>query len=234
MTMELEARLERLAADQSSGATDLAIEATRVALAWTGDLAPLVTRLRSMHRAIAAVANVAAAVERGDDLARLLASLREGNRRIADGLARRISKGLRIVTISNSSTVREALLTALQPRLVLALASEPGGEGRQLAQSLSDKGFAARVEPDAAMGRLLGEEADLALVGADAFDAEGNLIHKVGTLPLALCCRRFGKPLFAAGHSIKRVEARLDRPPEDLRFDWTPADLITTIVTESG
>jgi translation initiation factor 2B subunit (eIF-2B alpha/beta/delta family) len=233
---ELEERLRALAGDSASGATALALEAVRIARAWRGQGRPtaaLAAQLRSMHPAIAAVASVAAALEGNANLEQLQTSLERGNRRIAEALARRIGPGQTILTISNSSTVRVALTTALRPRLVLALASEPGGEGAELARVLSDQGVEARLEPDAVMGRLVEQEADLVLVGADGFDREGNLVHKVGTLPLALCCRRFGKPFFAAGHSIKRVEDRLLSGPEDKRFDRTPADLITVIVTEA-
>jgi translation initiation factor 2B subunit (eIF-2B alpha/beta/delta family) len=79
---------------------------------------------------------------------------------------------------------------------------------------------------------------DCAVVGADAISRTGAVLHKVGTLPLALCCRHFGKPLYALGHSLKQVDHEIDEPPpphsvpETRVFDITPAQLVTAIVTE--
>ena len=93
------------------------------------------------------------------------------------------------------------------------------------------------VIPDTAIGNVV-PEVDCALVGIDTFDVSGAVYHKVGTLPLALCCRRFGKPFYAAGHSLKRVDGPLDplpdcaKPPADQIFDRTPPELITRIITE--
>ena len=89
--------------------------------------------------------------------------------------------------------------------------------------------------PDAAMGRIV-PSVDCALVGIDAFDRSGAILHKVGTLPLALCCAHFHKPFYAAGHSFKlsptpTAEMLASAGP---RFDRTPPELITALVTEKG
>jgi translation initiation factor 2B subunit (eIF-2B alpha/beta/delta family) len=150
--------------------------------------------------------------------------------------------------LSNSTTVRDVLL-ALGVRSVYVLESQPGGEGKQLAEALRDglkagSRLASRQDlvhlvPDSAVGNIV-PRVDCALVGVDTILRDGAILHKVGTLPLALCCQRFGKPFYAAGHSFKFTEREskgLPEPDEALEsqlFDCTPADLITKIITEGA
>ena len=102
-------------------------------------------------------------------------------------------------------------------------------------------GGSAKIElvPDAAMGNLV-PRVGCALVGIDTFDDTGAILDKVGTLPLALCCRHFGKPFYAAGHQLKRSDRALDDSSEPgssshtRLFDCTPAELITRPVTTEG
>ena len=246
---DLDARLEQFRQDRVSGAVDLAIEALSIADNWITagrDPEALAARLTVMHPAIATVSNVSALLvsdRTGDDntLARIeqaRRSLIEGNALIARNLKRFISPGSTIITLSNSSTVRTAI-EALGVGAVYVLQSHPGGEGAQLAEQLQSAGLPGlkvHLVPDAAMGNVV-PEVDCALVGIDTFDRAGTILHKVGTLPLALCCRHFNKPLFAAGHSLKQVEHKIRAPPEPPEgepqlFDRTPGELITRLVTE--
>ena len=79
---------------------------------------------------------------------------------------------------------------------------------------------------------------DCAVVGTDSISRSGSILHKVGTLPLALCCRHFQKPFYAVGHSLKQVDHEFSNAPqgngvlEAQIFDRTPAKLITRVVTE--
>ncbi len=227
--MTLDARLDDLRNDRAHGALDLALIGLDIARDWRAagrSLDELADRLRGMHPSIATLANLASAIDAGRDLDELRRSLVEGNARIASRLRRLIPPHQAIVTLSNSSTVRAAL-PVLRPRLVVVLESLPGGEGKAMADAV--KALEVRLEPDAAMGKIAAE-VDCALVGVDSCDDAGNLIHKIGTLPLALCCRHAGKPFYAAGHSFKRTEHVLE-PPTDPLFDLTPHDLITALVT---
>ena len=247
----LDARLDRFEQNRVSGAVDLALEALSIADNWIAagrDLEELADRLASMHSAIATVSNVAALLVQDRDgdgptrarIEQARRSLVEGNALIARNLKRLIAPGSTIITLSNSSTVRAAV-EACGVGAVYALESHPGGEGARLAEQLQSAGLPGlnvHLISDAAMGNIV-PEVDCALVGIDTFDRAGTILHKVGTLPLALCCRHFGKPLFAAGHSLKRVEHRIQTPPappkgEPQLFDRTPAELITTLVTESA
>jgi translation initiation factor eIF-2B subunit delta len=195
-----------------------------------------------MHPAIATVRNVGSRLLEGagpEQLALLQNSLLEANERIARHLRRWISPSSAVITLSNSSTVRDVLV-ALGVHHVAVLQSLPGGEGREMATALreqSPEGVEVSLIPDAAMGNAV-PGMDCALVGIDTFDDAGNLLHKVGTLPLALCCRHFGKRFFAAGHSLKHRSGSLETDGSRYApagfFDRTPAALITALVTEQG
>ena len=247
----LEARLDRFERNRVSGAVDLALEALSIADEWIAagrDLDELADRLAPTHPAIATVSNVATLLvsdRSGDDPAptrieQARRSLVEGNALIARNLKPLIAPGSTIITLSNSSTVRTAIET-LGVGSVYVLESHPGGEGAHLAEQLESTGLPGlkvHLIPDAAMGNVV-PEVDCALVGIDSFDRTGTILHKVGTLPLALCCRHFNKPLFAAGHSQKRVAYEIQMVPappegEPQLFDHTPAGLITKLVTEEG
>ncbi len=242
--------LEQLRDNRRSGAIDLALEALDLAQSWidaSRDPADLAKELATMHPAIATVRNVGALLSQGaEDLPAALRNIRrslvEGNRRIGEKLKTLIPSDAAVITLSNSSTVREALL-AIRPRSVRILESLPGGEGAEMAAALREgSGRAAGLAevaliPDAAMGNAV-PRVDYALVGIDTFDRAGAILHKLGTLPLALCCRQYGKPFYAAGHSFKFSDREFSGLPEpetplkDQRFDCTPAELITQRVDE--
>lgn len=253
-------RLDHLRNNRKSGAVDLALEAIGLAQDWIaeeGDAKELARELAAMHPAIATVANVSRVIGSGatGDLRTRLETVREslvqGNRRIAENLRALISPAATVITLSNSSTVREALI-ARGVRSVYVLESLPGGEGKQMAEALRT-GFqnstslgataasagAVRLIPDSAMGNVV-PEADCALVGIDTFGRHGAILHKVGTLPLALCCRYFHKPFYAAGHSFKSVDRELTGPPDPGKgpaeqiFDHTPGELLTRLITEKA
>jgi methylthioribose-1-phosphate isomerase len=94
--------------------------------------------------------------------------------------------------------------------------------------------------------------ADAVVVGADRITANGDVVNKIGTYPLALAAARKGVPFLvaapestidpalASGADVE-IEVRdgreilgglPDMPTLNLAFDVTPADLVTAIVTE--
>ena len=242
--------LEHLRDNRTSGAIDLALETLDVAQSWlAAGRSPLdlARELAAMHPAIATVRNMGALLsQRSDDLPAALRDVRrslvEGNRRIAEKLKELLPVDAAVITLSNSSTVRDALL-AIRPRSVRILESLPGGEGAEMAAALrKGSGRAAglanvAVIPDSAMGNAV-PRIDCALVGIDTFDRAGTILHKLGTLPLALCCHHYKKPFYAAGHSFKFTDREFSGLPEpeteveNQRFDCTPAELITQRVDE--
>ncbi len=165
-----------------------------------------------------------------------------------------------IYTHSWSGTVERALLTlsgAGRLRHVIIAESRPGVEGVALARALaiSDPARAGRLAitlaPDAASGLWM-READAVIVGADSVRADGSVVNKVGTYPLALVARAEGKPLYALCETLKiaapswplTLEAGdpTDLTPTPIAgvasevtlFDHTPAEYVRAVVTEAG
>jgi len=93
--------------------------------------------------------------------------------------------------------------------------------------------------------------ADAVVVGADRIAANGDVVNKIGTYPLALAAARAGIPFVVAApestvdpatpdgasvHIEIRDAAEINPPTGsptlNLAFDVTPADLVTAIVTD--
>ena len=115
---------------------------------------------------------------------------------------------LRVITFSHSSTVRKVLLRFAEmfPDTLLEVIipeSRPLNEGVKLGKLLAP---ASSISPvlitDAQIG-VFTQTANLALVGADSIDAEGNIKNKAGTLLLALAAREARVPIYAICESSK-------------------------------
>ncbi len=160
-------------------------------------------------------------------------SLAAEPRRLARVMEHRLPPHARILTISRSRTLLEALARlppSRRPREVLAMESLPGGEGRTFARELRGCGLPARTVPDRETKRGLGP-VDLVLIGADSLGRDGSVVHKVGTRPLALAARRAGVPLVVVAGRSK--EGAVPRTLPAL-FDRTPASLVSEYWTDRG
>jgi methylthioribose-1-phosphate isomerase len=130
---------------------------------------------------------------------------------------------------------------------------------RLTAWELEELGVDYRVVVDGAGPTVIARRmVDAVVVGADRIAANGDVVNKVGTYPLALAAARAGVPFVVAapestidsatatGADVE-IEARADdevvewsgvraAPPGaralNLAFDVTPSDLVTAIVTE--
>ncbi len=144
---------------------------------------------------------------------------------------------------------------------VFADETRPLLQGARLtAWELGNMGIAHRVVVDGAGPSVIARGlVDVVIVGADRVAANGDVVNKIGTYPLALAAARAGVPfLVAAPESTVdlatpsgaevHIEAR--DPDEVLRwrgqriaaaeagalnlaFDVTPWDLVTALVTET-
>lgn len=140
-----------------------------------------------------------------------------------------------VVSISDSSNVRallEALPRATRPREVRVFRSRPGGEGVRAVRALRRAGLTAHVVDD---GDLVGSlhDADLVLLGADALEPDGSLVHKWGTRPLAEAAHGAHVPVVVVAGQSKRAPRRL-RWADGGRYDRTPARLIREVWTDAG
>ena len=124
---------------------------------------------------------------------------------------------------------------------------------RLTAWELADMGVDHTLVVDSAGATVLARGlAQAVVVGADRITANGDVVNKIGTYPLALAAARAGVPFLVAAPestvdpalaSGAEVEIEVrdgreilgglpDTPTLNLAFDVTPADLVTAIVTE--
>ena len=158
-----------------------------------------------------------------------------------------------VFTLSRSATVMNALLDAdPAPRVVVA-ESQPGGEGRGVAQELAAAGIDTTLVPDSVMATVLSADwrppIDLVLVGADTVTLEGDVVNKSGTRLAALAARAAEIPFYAVLTTDKiskdskllledaggRVPSVAGQPKVmEPVFELTPAALVPGLITEDG
>lgn len=203
---------------------------------------------------IDAATDLAAARERAAEGAEtLIVASRRAVADCAAHAARLLGSGRTVMTHSVSSTVLETcrLLKDRGLRMIVT-ESRPLEEGRRLAERLSAWKVPTLYITDAQMG-LSVAWADAVLVGADSVLADGSVVNKAGTYPLALAARDRGIPFYVCCERCKRRDA--DDPPPELEemspaelnapnwpgvtvrnvyFDITPARLVTAWIDETG
>ena len=115
-------------------------------------------------------------------------------RELVDKASRYLSQYERVLTHSHSGTVVNVLSRALGVRKVLVLESRPMCEGRITATTLS-KTKQVELWVDAASGYAV-QNCQACVVGADVIFPDGSFSGKVGSIPLALLCREYGRPFY--------------------------------------
>jgi translation initiation factor 2B subunit (eIF-2B alpha/beta/delta family) len=266
-----------IAADHEHGAGWLARASARIledvcARAATGETVRMVYdaahQLAASRPSMAAVANTVARVWRAGTLTdvstaerlRAMGNEAGGLQRLWDTAAPAIATHAApmltgaLYLHSRSATV-EATLRAIAAsrteRRVIVGESRPGGEGVALARSLLAEGWDVTLVADAACGVLM-RAVDAVVIGADSVRADGSVVNKVGSYPLALVARAAGVPFYVVCETLKVAPAELplaleSLPPDTLMasppagltvntiaFDVTPAELVTGVVTENG
>jgi methylthioribose-1-phosphate isomerase len=128
---------------------------------------------------------------------------------------------------------------------------------RLTAWELAQQGIPHTVVVDSAGASVIARGlADAVVVGADRIAANGDVVNKIGTYPLALAAARAGIPFIVAAPESTvdlatpdgaHVEIEIRDPAEivgdglgsngrpnalNYAFDVTPADLVTAIITE--
>jgi len=226
-------------------------------------LGALAERLADSRPAMAAVANrIESAMKRAADRGTAEAVEREAHAGIrlgheadtaAAAAAVEAIAGRRILTLSRSETLLDAVRMANpRPSLIVVAASEPGGEGHEVASRWAESGLQVIRIPDSAVAQtILNRDIDLVLVGADALLPGGDLVNKAGTLAAALAAADAGLPFLCAA-SIDKLRkddnvslralppaavfpGRIEGPPiRGSLFDRTPARLVTAFLTEHG
>lgn len=172
-----------------------------------------------------------------------------------------IPDGATVLIMSYSGTLLEIFRTAkdLGRKFdVIGTESRPKAEGRAMAIELVQSGISCTLITDPAQADFV-RRGDMGMVGVDTLAASGAVVNKVGTMNLALACRYFDVPLYAATSTFKMslpslegekvplkvVEDRygigpdeLDGNPlfrvENLFFEETPPELFKGLITEYG
>ena len=217
---ELERRIELLALDRESGASEILEEVVAIFRLAIASNAPLLRVARDVCRAQPAMASVwNAAIEvlapgepqqRLDLFARRVARAPAALARFGRELfLEETGRPLRVVTISFSRSVIALLEVVAANREVHISCSEsrPALEGRRLASRLASQGIAVTTYLDAAIGQAL-DAADAVIVGADAVAAEWFL-NKSGTRMLAAAAAQLAVPLYVVATRDKFVGHRI-------------------------
>ena len=179
-----------------------------------------------------------------------------------------LGRDARVVTICNTGAlatvdygtglgvIRAAHEAGKRP-FVYVMETRPRAQGARLTTwELRKLGIPHRLIADSTVGLLIQRGmADAAITGADRVCANGDVVNKVGTYPLALLCREHGVPFYVAapastidpatpdGGSVRieerpAAEVTTFAPPEtdawNPAFDVTPARLVTALITEQG
>jgi methylthioribose-1-phosphate isomerase len=179
-----------------------------------------------------------------------------------------LPEAARVVTICNTGAlatvdygtglgvVRAAHEQGRRP-FVYVMETRPRAQGARLTTwELRRLGIPHRLIADSAAGLLLQRGlAAAAISGADRVCANGDVVNKVGTYPLALLAREHGVPFYVAapastldagtpdGGAVVIEERAADEvttfaPPGTAAwnpaFDVTPARLVTALITERG
>ncbi len=169
-----------------------------------------------------------------------------------------IHDGDRIVTHCHSHSVVDILKHAKNQGKqfeVIATETRPLYQGLKTAKELSRAGIKVTFCVDSAIGYVM-KKADRVLVGCDAILADGSIVNKIGTFPLALVAHRFSVPFLVAGGTYKFDPQTVMGYPEPIEqrdpgevadprklsgvriinpaFDITPAEYIHALITEKG
>ncbi len=172
--------------------------------------------------------------------------------------ARRISDGDVIVTHCNSSCALSVIKTAHKQGKkikVIATESRPRLQGLITVRDLSKTGIPVTLIVDSA-ARYFMKDVDKVIVGADSIAANGAIVNKIGTAPLALAAHEARVSFLVAAESYKfdretttgelieieyRDSGEIINPKKvpgvkilNPAFDFTPPEYVDAIITERG
>ena len=233
-------QFDQIAADNRSGATELAKSCAAALIAYAEQEQPssvqeisfqvgqAAARLLEKHPSIAGLMRIlndiliglgeAETPRQAIDLIRRtcneqIAWLEQANSLLVERAAEIIPQDARILTISYSSAVAKAIVLANQmgrKLSVTCLESRPLFEGRELANMLSHEGITVSLAVDAAVF-LEVEQANLVMVGADAMTDHG-FVNKLGSMATAQAAAVKAVPLYVVSNTSKIWPANAPSP----------------------
>ncbi len=216
---------------------------------------PAMLPLRNLMREVARLSSSEADCRELRDQLQALATRAEQNEQeTARQASAAIPPGSRVITLSDSGTVRQTLLQAKdRVESVIVAEGRPLCEGRALAAWLAQQRIPVTLITDAQMDRAMAD-VSLVIFGADAVLPGRGAYNKVGSTLLALAAQRRSIPVWVMADSLKFAgdedswqvspesnppeEVWEDAPPGvDVRndyFDFVSALLIDQVITEHG
>jgi ribose 1,5-bisphosphate isomerase len=178
--------------------------------------------------------------------------------KIADIGSNQIKDGEKILTHCHSEHVIAILKAARKQGKhfeVFVTETRPRYQGLITAKKLLNSGIKVTYCIDAAVGYIM-RDVTKVLVGCDAILADGSIVNKVGTFPIAVVANKFGIPVVVAGGTYKFDAQTILGTPEPVEhrepsevigprvipkatvinpaFDITPAEYVHSLVTEKG
>ena len=195
-----------------------------------------------------------------DEARRRVARVAEGFREEIDRataqagrhLSDMLDSGDRVMTLSDSSTVRAGLLRAADEGAlsVVCLESRPLDEGVRLAGALSRVGVEVTVAVDAAAASLIAG-CRAVVLGADSI-GDAGVVNKIGSVAVARCARAEDVPVWVVTDRTKFLPSGFPQPLDDDRpgeevgrprgpvrvwnryFELLPYELVDQVVTDHG
>ena len=143
-----------------------------------------------------------------DELKELKGEFLKAENRCVEIAAERFKGVKSIATISYSKTVLSTI-EKVRPERVYVSVSHPSREGEALARKLMEIGIETVVFEDAAYSYVM-NDVDVVLMGADAvFD--DFFVNKIGSFPLALLAKYFGKDVYVLANRFKFLKKGLEK-----------------------
>jgi translation initiation factor 2B subunit (eIF-2B alpha/beta/delta family) len=216
-------------------------------------MAPLVTLLSDALAALDGAGDVDGARRRvAREAEAFRTRLEEEGRRAGAHAAKALDAGARVMTLSDSSTVRAALLGAGErgPLEVICLEGRPMQEGRALARTLAGAGLRVTCAVDAAAEALVAD-CDAVLLGADSVGDRG-IVNKIGSAGLIRAAGSREVPVWVVTDDSKLLPPGFPQPLDDDRpaeevwrgasgvrvwnryFEVVPLSWVSRIITGAG
>jgi len=182
---------------------------------------------------------------------KLINQIKQSRIQIGEKGAKLIKNNSKIMTHCHSGDALSIIKEAAKTKKieVYATETEPKHQGIITAKELHALGIKVTLIEDPAAAYFM-KEMDYVIVGCDAIRKEG-IINKIGTLDLAILAKKFKKPFYMAGNTLKLDNRKKfiieERSVKEVyvgnlkgikvrnpAFDVTPHELITRIITEKG
>jgi translation initiation factor 2B subunit (eIF-2B alpha/beta/delta family) len=171
---------------------------------------------------------------------------------VIEAAAREASRHARIVTLSNSRLISEALASVRGGVQVLLSESRPGNEGVVMGRYLAENECRVTLVVDAALPGML-QAGDALFLGCDCLTDE-SFVNKIGTYPLTLAAKEADVPVYLLcpsskflpperaifyrilDHEAKLLHDSFDGSGEQINrfFEQTPLRLVDRIISDDG